>query len=565
VNLRDDLKTIVASLPPVIDNINDAESLLLSEHPFVPPPVLDTFSPASDEEIKKIIMSTKTTQCSLDPIPTKLLKDCIDVLLPIMTRIVNLSLSSGVMPTSLKKPLVNPLLKKLHLLLEILKNFRPVSNLAYLSKLIERVVAVRIISHMDFNHLHEVLQSSYKKYHSCKTALIKVHNDILQALDGRKCVLLILLDLSAAFDTVDHQKLLTLLSERLGLQGIVLKWFENYLSDRVQSVLIDGVESDIWNILFGVPQGSVLGPILFIIYTSPLGDILHRHNIMYHLYADDTQMYLSFDVAETKEAFELMEKCISEIRVWMASNLLHLNDSKTEMLLIGSKNMLKKVPDLNLHIGTEIITPSRSARNIGAVFDDTMSMDGHISQICKGAWHHLRQIGQIRKYLDSSSSATLMHSFVSSRLDSFNSLLYGVPKQQLNRIQRIQNAAARVISRTKKFDHITPVLMNLHWLPIAERINFKIILLAFKALHGMAPKYIQDMVKIVKRDRTLRSNNLLLLQVPKSNTASYGDRCFAYAAPHLWNQLPLDCREAETVATFKVKLKTHLFKKAFNI
>ena len=119
----------------------------------------------------------------------------------------------------------------------------------------------------------------------------------------------------------------------------------------------------------------------------------------------------------------------------MAINLLCLNDSKMEMLLIGSKHMLKKIPDLILHIGPENIIPSQSVRNIGTVFDDTMSMHGHISHICKGAWPHLRQIGQIRKYLDSSSSATLMHSFVTSRLDSFNSLLYGVPKQQLDKIR----------------------------------------------------------------------------------------------------------------------------------
>ena len=157
------------------------------------------------------------------------------------------------------------------------------SNLAYISKVIERVIAKRMVDHMDINNLHELLQSSYKKFHSCETALIKVQNDILEAIDGKKCVLLVLLDLSAAFDTVDHERLLHTLAERIGLCGIALEWFRNYLSDRVQSVIIDGVESDLWNILFGVPQGSVLGPILFIIYTSPLGDIVCKYGIDFHL------------------------------------------------------------------------------------------------------------------------------------------------------------------------------------------------------------------------------------------------------------------------------------------
>jgi len=380
----------------------------------------------------------------------------------VITKIINLSLSEGVMPVNLKKALVIPLLKKLSLILEILKIFRPVSNLVYVSKLIERIVAVRITDHMTTNNLHELLQSSYKKFHSCETALIRVQNDILQAVDEKKCVLLVLLDLSAAFDTVDHGKLLQILSERIGLTGTALKWFQNYLLDRTQSVIIDGIESNIWQILFGVPQGSVLGPILFIIYTSPLGDILRHHGIDFHLYADDTQIYLSFDIDEINTAYEKMEKCISEIRTWMAKQFLCLNDSKTEVLLIGSDHLLQKIQKQNLTIGDEAIMPSDKARNIGAMFDKTLSMNDHIAQTCKNAWYHLRQIGEIRSYLDIEATQTLMHSFVTSRLDAFNGLLYGIPKQQIAKLQRIQNAAARIVTLSKKADHITPILYKLH-------------------------------------------------------------------------------------------------------
>lgn len=566
VDIRSDLVDIIDKLPKATPA---SPAPLTSTSDVTPPrrkpPPLHTFKPATTDEIKKIINCTKTTQCSLDPLPTKIVKECIDALLPVITKIVNLSLSQGIMPTQLKKALVIPLLKKINLIVEILKNFRPVSNLAYISKVIERIVAKRVISHMDINHLHEILQSSYKRFHSCETALIRVQNDILEAIDGKKCVLLVLLDLSAAFDTVDHRKLLELLAERIGLEGMALKWFVNYLSDRIQSVLIDGKESEPWKILFGVPQGSVLGPILFIIYTSPLGDILRRHGIMFHLYADDTQLYLSFNINECKEAFEKIELCISEIKTWMASNFLRLNDSKTEVLLIGSPHLLKKLPKSELHIGDDVITPSSNARNIGAMFDDTLSMNDHIAYMCKGAWHHLRQIGQIRNYLDSSAATTLMHSFVSSRLDNFNGLLFGVPKQHLGKLQRIQNAAARVVTRTKKGEHITPILRELHWLPVAKRVEYKILLLTYKALHGMAPSYIADLLTVSKKSRCVRSNSMLMLDIPRTKSVRYGDRAFSFSAPTLWNKLPHELKEASTTDSFKSQLKTLLFKEAYNV
>ena len=439
------------------------------------------------------------------------------------------------------------------------------SNLTFLSKLIERVVAKRTWEHMIANNLHELYQSAYKRFHSCETALIKVQNDILSALDDDKCVILVLLDLSAAFDTVDHKKLLHILAERIGMGGVVLEWFTSYLTERIQSVTIDGIESDIWNILFGVPQGSVLGPILFTIYTSPLGDILRRHNITYHFYADDTQLYLSFDIDSLHCTISKIEACLVDIKKWMAAHFLCLNDNKTELLVIGKKHLLKDLPDISLKIGNDKIAPSSIARNIGAVFDNTLSMSDHISAISRGAWFHLNQISKIRSYLDESSTKTLIHSFVSSRLDSFNSLLHGVPKYELAKLQRIQNAAARLITGLKKHDHVTPTLIHLHWLPIEARIDFKILVLVFKCLNGLAPKYLSDLITPRNTNRSLRNSGVISLVVPVRKNVTLGQRAFSYAGPFMWNILPDECKTAKTLYCFKRRLKTHLFKIAYDL
>ena len=530
-------------------------------------PTLSEFRPTTQEELKKVIGKSKTTHCSLDPIPTGLLKICLEVLLPIITKIVNLSLCQGIMPGSMKTALVIPLLKKVNLILEVLKNYRPVSNLSFVSKIIERIVANRLTEFMTKHDLHESLQSSYKKFHSCETALVKVQNDVLKAIDSGKVVLLVLLDLSAAFDTVDHDTLIELLAKRIGITGTALEWFKSYLNERIQSVTIDGVDSDLWNILFGVPQGSVLGPILFTIYTSPLGDILRTHNIDFHFYADDTQLYIKFNVKDGDDAFRKMEECIAEVRAWMANHFLKLNDNKTEVLIIGSRSNIAKLNDSSLTIGKEHIKPSDSARNIGAWFDKEMSMNEHVSHICKGAWFQLNQIAQIRQYLDNATSAKLIHSFVTSRLDSFNSLLYGIPKYQTDKLQRIQNSAARIIAKKKKYDHITSTLIDLHWLPIAERIEYKILLLTFKTKFlkdNKMPVYLKDLIDKYKCPQNTRlSKDEFLLVVPKTKMPTVGDRAFSYAAPRLWNSLPYDIRAIDSLQSFKSRLKTYLFKRAY--
>ena len=561
VNIRSDLQAVSVNLPSLNSLPSLTETTVMS-HPS--PPVLSDFEPTTVAELLKIIRTSKATTCDLDPFPTKLLKECLDVLLPVILKIVNLSLSSGIMPSALKKALVLPLLKKINMILEIFKNYRPVSNLPYLSKIIERVVAKRVITHMDINNLYELLQSAYRAFHSCETALIRVQNDILRAVDRGQCVLLVLLDLSAAFDTVDHVKMLQILSDRLGVTGAALEWFRSYLSYRKQAVTIEGVESDVWDILFGVPQGSVLGPLLFTIYLMPLGDIIRKHNIMFHCYADDTQLYISFNTTSSNDALTKMEQCINDIRLWMASNFLKLNDDKTEVMLIGTPSMLNKIPSQTLRVGNDDITPTDTARNIGALFDMNLSMSRHVSQICKGAWNQLRQIGQIRKYLDSSSTATLMHSFISSRLDNFNSLLCGLPKNQITKLQRVQNAAVRMVTRHCKHDHITPILKNLHWLPVEKRITYKILLVTYKALNGQAPMYIRQLLSIRSSTRTLRSNSQILLNVPKCRLSTYGCRAFSFTAPFLWNNLPDNVRCASSIESFISLVKTLLFKEAYD-
>ena len=263
-------------------------------------------------------------------------------------------------------------------------------------------------------------------------------------------------------------------------------------------------------------------------------------------------------------AISQLEACIVDIRKWMSSHFLCLNDSKTELLIIGKKSTLKDIPDFSVKIGNDSISPSSSARNIGAVFDSNLSMSEHVSAIARGAWFHLKQIGKIRCYLDQEGAKTLIHSFVSSRLDSFNSLLYWVPKYELNKLQRIQNAAARIITGLKKYDHITPTLISLHWLPIQYRIDYKILVLVYKSLHELAPSYLSDLIKSRTLTRSLR-NQCPSLIVPKMNNATVGERSFSFAGPFMWNILPENCKCAPTLSTFKQRLKTYLFKLAYDV
>ena len=279
----------------------------------------------------------------LDPIPTSLIKECLSDLLPLITRIVNSSLCSGVVPPQFKQAVVTPMLKKPGLDPNDLKNFRPVSNLPFISKILEKVVLTQLQKHLSENDLLEIRQSAYRKNHSTETALLSVVDGLLRNADDRLVSVLALLDLSAAFDTLDHPILLQRLETTFGISGTVLHWFASYLEGREQSVKVDNVLSSPSPLQFGVPQGSVLGPILFTLYSQPLSDLICRHECDYHKYADDTQLSKGAPPDQFQSLLCDIQTCIESLVGWMYSNKLKLNAEKTEILPVASTSRLSSV------------------------------------------------------------------------------------------------------------------------------------------------------------------------------------------------------------------------------
>ena len=515
------------------------------------------FKQVTDSELSEIIQSMNSKSCTLDPIPTKLLKLCLPDVIPDLVRIVNTSFTTATLPSLYKRAIVRPLLKKASLDHNVLSNYRPVSNLLFEHKFLERVVLVQMDQYFSQFTLYSKFQSAYRRHHSTETALLRVQNDILRSLDNHKEVLLVLLDQTAAFDTIDHAILLHRLEHRYGITGSALAWFKSYLSGRVQTVTVDGATSEACDLDCGVPQGSGLGPILFTLYASPLEDIITRHELDLMMFADDTQLYMTCDRAV--DSVSKVELCVDDIKSWMISNRLVLNDSKTEVMHIRSK--FKKTAELcSIRIGGTEVETSMSVRNLGVFLDSRSNMSSHVSKVCQTASFALHRIGRIRNILDTTSTERLVHAFVTSRLDYCNSLLFGIEDKHISKLQLIQNSAARLVACMKKHEHITPVRRDLHWLPIPARIDFKILLFVYKILHDQAPSYLSDLVSVRAPQRALRSAAAPTLEPTDWEQKTFGYRSFSNAAPTLWNVLPKHIRLAPTVTSFKSALKTHLFR-----
>lgn len=513
---------------------------------------MHSFSQVTGPELKKLLLSKPIKTSADDPLPAVLLKACMDEVLPAFTYLVNLSLTSGSME-GLKDSVVTPLLKKSSLDAEVLSNYRPVTNIPYISKSIERSALYQFNAHMLREGLHVDNQSSYKVGYSCETLLLRLSNDIIKALDYAICTILLLLDLSAAFDTVDHDILLEMLREEIGVDGNVYKWFESFLRFRSQVVSIDGKRSSRRGNSYGVPQGSVVGPVLFNIYVRNLIKVIEEAGYKVYGYADDHQVVHSFRIEfQVGAVRNSIPRCLELIAKWMDKHFLKLNPGKSQVIIFHPKSVSSDIAFSRVMLGGgSYIGISKKVNNLGVIFDSDMSFSSQISSIVSQGYQLIRNVSTVRKYLSVDHIRTLINCMIVAKIDSCNSLLFGVSSYELGRLQRFQNSCARLIYGKHKYDHVTNLFHELHWLPVKSRIIFKIICIVFKCLQHTAPVYLSSLINY-------RRQSEKILVVPRCKS-KIGENAFDVCGPSLWNALPCRIRLITSFPSFKAQLKHHLF------
>ena len=509
-----------------------------------------------------------------DPIPVWLLNSCIDILAPVLLYIINRSLHET-FPDPLKHAVVRPKIKEADLNADELKSYRPLSNLPFLSKLIEKCANSQIQTYLQNNKLYPKYQSAYRKGHSCETALIKVVNDVQKEISSRKMVAMVLLDLSSAFDTIDHHVLLQKLQNNFGITGSVLNWLKSYLTNRTFAVRIANVEGQPVILIYGVPQGSILGPLLFVLYIHDVVEIAERHGFNAHLYADDCELYIGFNpLAENTSNALAVQACFHDIKMWMQHNFLKLNIDKTKVIFFGRYQELNFY-DTSLNIeGTEFLSSKDRnvnktqghvkslgyVKSLGVLLDNELKMDKMVSQCVKTCYSNLKKFQTIRNSLDKDLRLMIVVSCILSRIDYCNGLLANASLSQIKRLQKVLNACMRFVYNLPYSASITSYLKQSHILPIKQRIQYKSCIIMYQIVNNLSPDYLSPMAfpDIGNRDNLRSGSDTLRMTLPDCK------KCIQHAMIVNWNDLPHELRCIETLLSFKKQLKTYYFISAYD-
>ena len=527
----------------------------------------NTFKPLTEEEVITIINKMSAKSCEIDAMPTTVLKKVLPGVITNITKVINMSLTDGKFPRDWKVAIIRPLLKKPGLEL-VSSNYRPVSNLPFLSKVLEKAALYQFNRHTNEYGLMPDYQSAYRENYSCETALIKLLNDLLWAMEQQKVTAMMAIDLSAAFDTVDHSILLSVLSNKFNIKGAAMKWFDSYLRPRSCRVNIGEKYSEDMDLQFSVPQGSCAGPILYLAYASTMKGVIPS-DIQLHGYADDHITKCSFksnDQKEEKNAIINLENCANNIKKWMDGNRLRMNTTKTDFIMFGNLTQLAKCTTSNLCVNGDNVKGSEKVKYLGTWLDKQLNLKCHITTKCRTAMYNIHRIKQIRHMLTVEATHKIVLGLVMSHIDYCNGIMYGLPETSIKKLQCVQNIAAKLILKQGKYDSATEARKTLHWLPIRARIEYKILTLVYKCLEGNAPEYLKELITIhVPIREGLRSNERIkILKVPFTRYKTFAWRSFSISGPTLWNGIPDRLKLIENFNVFKINLKTYLFDKYYN-
>ena len=409
---------------------------------------LKIFEPTTADEVTTIIKGMKTKSCELDFLPTSLLKKALPYVINTITNIMNVSLEQGAFPDSWKMAIIRPLLKKLGLEL-ITFNYRPVSNIPFLSRVLEKIVLARYNDHCDRYNLIPSFQSAYRPKHSCETSMVKLVNDLLWSMERKEATAVAVIDLSATFDMVDHNILIDLLHETFGIGDKALRWFQSYLENRYCKVKIGKDYSEKKSLNFSVPQGSCTGPVLYLSYAASISGVVldvsdegDPRLISIIGFADDHAMKKSFIPTledDEKVCIANIQACLFRVKEWMDSMRLKMNEGKTEFIIIGSSHQIAKCSMTHLKVNNIEVQRSSVIKYLGTHMDEKLSFKEHITAKCRTAAINFQRIKAIWQVLTEQETETLVLGTVMSHLDYCNAILCDLPNTDISQLQAIQN------------------------------------------------------------------------------------------------------------------------------
>lgn len=511
------------------------------------------FKQVSEFSVQKILYNIKTNAQGHDGFNIKLILMCCPTILPFLTHIINVCLKESVFPDSWKEALVKPVPKINNP--EEFKDLRPISILPVLSKVLEREVDMQLRDHISkFNILPEV-QSGFRPLHSCETALLNITDDILRGVDNKKVTVLVLIDFSKAFDTLNHEILLSLL-KFVGMSENVVKFFCSYLYNRTQRTKIDHAVSTPLKMSSGVPQGSILGPLLYTLYTSDFLKVVKYCQM--HFYADDTQLYLSFNPSDSAEAMNNINTDVASIVNISKRHSLNINATKTSVLVFGPQSIRPSISQqVRIIVDGQPILPVEHAKNLGVTFDTCLRFRIHINNCIRSAYMNLKLIYNNRFFLNQKTKTILCESLVLSKFN-FSDAVYGpcIFAEDSRRIQVIQNSCLRLIFGIRRRQHISYKLNETGWLNMSRRRLLHSACLFKKIIDNKIPAYLYNKITYRTDVHNLNLRHKGTLSSPRRHTEAFKSS-FTYQIAKIYSLLPLSMQNKCTTS-FKYSYKKML-------
>ena len=512
------------------------------------------FKNAEPLEVSRLIKALKSNSTGSDGINAKQLKLILHAALPAITHVINFSLTTGRFPDTWKLALIHPIAKTD--CPTSINHYRPISILPTLSKILEKIVVRQMHDFLSKTCQLNPFQSGFRRNLSTQTALLKVTEDIRKTLDNGEIAILTLLDFSKAFDSVDHDILLTKCG-RLGFSKPTLQWLDTYLRNRQQIVCCNGAYSSSKTILRGVPQGSVVGPLLFLIYANELP--LSLRYCSHHMYADDFQMLITGRVDKLNELIEKVNLDLTNISHWSQLNGLLINPSKSQSMLISSSYTQKYVQESTippLTIDNSTIPWCNSVRNLGIVVNNSLTWDHHINNIHRKIFFTLHSLKRIKRLLPVSIRKLLVETLIYPHFTYCDVVYNDLSTKLANKLQVAQNTCIRYIFDLKKFDHVSHIYSSNNILRLNNQRALHSLVLLFKILKYEAVPYLSNHFQFLSSTRLRKS---FVLELPR-HKRSYMYNSFTIKTAKLWNSLPPDIRCCHSLATFKHKLKLFFLK-----